>query len=131
MGSEMCIRDSIHAVRTDDYDDEHYQATYRSRKRYLDLTPAAEAELPPRLELFDGASLGGYGKYSPADVSEALHIYGCSGIFFGPTYTYKALIGTRMMVETGIIPSSASTLLIHTGGVNELELLTEAQRQDR
>lgn len=114
----------INGVRTDDYDDAYYQATYAEKKRHLGLRPSEIAELPARLELYEGALLGGYGKYGRKDVEEALRIHDESGVFFGPTYAYKALIGVKSMVKEGIISPKVNTLLIHTGGTNEREILT-------
>jgi 1-aminocyclopropane-1-carboxylate deaminase/D-cysteine desulfhydrase-like pyridoxal-dependent ACC family enzyme len=113
----------IHAVRTDNYDDAYYQDTYASKRRYLALSPEQSRLLPDRLELYEGATLGGYGVFGAEHARETLHIYDQSGIFFGPTYAFKALIGVKKMVAEGIIPASAATLLIHTGGINEREIL--------
>ncbi|MCX8507458.1 MAG: pyridoxal-phosphate dependent enzyme [Rhodobacteraceae bacterium] len=118
----------IAAVRTDDYDDTYYQKTYADKRRYLRLSPQQEALLPERLELYDGATLGGYGMFGVEHAREAMRIYDECGIFFGPTYTFKALIGTQRMVREGIIPQVTNTLLIHTGGVNERELLPDLIR---
>lgn len=116
---------NIHAVRTDDYDDTYYQDTYHRKQKFLGLSDQQKQRLPDRLELYEGATLGGYGMFGVEHAQEALRVLDKSGIFFGPTYAFKALLGAKRMVSEGIIPKGARVLLIHTGGMNELEILPD------
>ena len=115
---------AVKAVRTDDYDDDHYQRTYAEKRAFLNISCEDAARLPSKLELFDGAALGGYGEYTDEDIEEVFRVEASSGIFFSPTYSYKALLGTKRMVEQGILPTDARVLLINTGGINEREIIS-------
>lgn len=106
-------------VRIDEYPDSFYQANYATRISHLGLKADELSHLPDCIELYDGALQGGYGHYTKNDLVEIEQIYKQTGIYFGPTYTFKAVKGLKQMVAEGLICPNEPTLLIHTGGVNE------------
>jgi len=108
-------------VRIDEYSDAFYQANYATNISHLGLKAVERSHLPDRIELYDGALQGGYGHYTQSDLVEIEQIFEQTGIYFGPTYTFKAVKGLKQMVTEGLICPKEPTLLIHTGGVNERE----------
>lgn len=74
------------------------------------------AASPGDVRLHDGARGAGYDQPRPAEleaISEALARY---QLLLDPTYTGKAFIGLRQLVDRGDIPAGSRVVFVHTGG---------------
>ena len=97
------------------YDDKFAElATYVSEQ--LEITEDIRAE---PLNFYHHAIGCGYAMFDNADLAEIKRIRNRYGVYFCPTYVYKAFRGLRELIELGEIEKYSNVLFIHTGGMTE------------
>jgi len=82
-----------------------------------EINALVTAEKQSRFQLIEDFHFGGYAKKTPELISFMNSFYEATGIPTDFVYTGKMFFAIYEMLKFGLIPSSASILAIHTGGL--------------
>ena len=80
------------------------------------------------IRLYDGYIGPGYAKTTNEQLDLIHYMAKEEALILDPVYTGKAFFGMVDLIQTGVIPSGAKILFIHTGGIYGLSAFTEDMR---
>ena len=76
-------------------------------------------------QLLDDFHCGGYGKFSPTDISNMLSFYQSTLLPIEPMYSGKMILALLTLIQSGYFPRGHRIVLLHTGGLQGLGGLAE------